>query len=69
MKGLESYRRRLDMLSVGHREALSPEQKAWLDSLTDMEVIELAEMIMGIKLEGKWPGDLNGPVNEISEAV
>jgi hypothetical protein len=49
MKGLESYERRLEVLSVGNREAMSPEFQALLDSLSEDQVIELSNMLMGIK--------------------
>ena len=49
MKGMESYERRLEVLSVGNREAMSPEFQELLDSLSEDQVIELSNMLMGIK--------------------
>ena len=49
MKGMESYKRRLKVLSVGNREAMSPEFQELLDSLSEDQVIELSNMLMGIR--------------------
>jgi len=49
MKGMESYERRLEVLSVGNREAMSPEFQELLDSLSEDQVIELSNMLMGIR--------------------
>ena len=57
MKSIYGFEKRLEVLSVGHREALSPELQAFRASLTPAEVGKNAEILM--KFDDDQAIDLN----------